>query len=232
MMVLESINFFLDMAQETWQGTWGHDWRVGESELAGNKRILWIHSCAAAAGWYADVGVILPSHHGLIYIHIHYVLAVIGRLTMGEGLKEHVEGKNYIFKGKKVEFHLCTPFLVYFLKRILNTTRDIQNTNMWPPSTFCQFLNLMKSFYYVVVSTGMETFCGQWLLVETFFQNGPILVDIFRGWIFVDIFWVNSSTHFLMVITNSANTALLISQHRGCGGKAPAWLRKHCSVSG
>ena len=75
------------MAQETWQGTWGHDWRVGESELAGNKRILWIHSWAAA-GWYADVGVILPSHHGLIYIHIHYVLAVIGRLTMGEGLKE------------------------------------------------------------------------------------------------------------------------------------------------
>ena len=82
------------MAQETWQGTWGHDWRVGESELAGNKRILWIHSCAAA-GWYADVGVILPSHHGLIYIHIHYVLAVIGRLTMGEGLKElkHVKGE-------------------------------------------------------------------------------------------------------------------------------------------
>ena len=76
------------MAQETWQGTWGHDWRVGESELAGNKRILWIHSCAAAAGWYADVGVILPSHHGLIYIHIHYVLAVIGRLSMGKWLKE------------------------------------------------------------------------------------------------------------------------------------------------
>ena len=50
----------------------------------------------------------------------------------------------------------------------------------------------------------------------TLFQNGWILVDIFRGWIlmdtcqweflFVDIFLVKCSGHFLMVITNSANT--------------------------
>ena len=33
---------------------------------------------------------------------------------------------------------------------------------------------------------GMETSHGQWLLVDTFFQNGQILVDIFWGWILVD----------------------------------------------
>ena len=60
------------------------------------------------------------------------------------------------------------------------------------------------------------------------------------------IFWVNSSGHFLVVITNgwSANAGgagakpLLVSanivpcQVRGCGGKAPARISKHCSVSG
>ena len=39
-----------------------------------------------------------------------------------------------------------------------------------------------------VISGGMETSCGQWLLVDTFFQNGRILVDIFSGWILVDTF--------------------------------------------
>jgi hypothetical protein len=48
---------------------------------------------------------------------------------------------------------------------------------------------------------------------------------LFLGWIFVDIFWVNSSGRFLMVIINSAN-------RRGCGGEAPARLSKHCSVPG
>ena len=34
---------------------------------------------------------------------------------------------------------------------------------------------------------------------------------------------MNSSGHFLMVITNSANS-------RGCRGEAPARLSKHCCV--
>ena len=45
------------------------------------------------------------------------------------------------------------------------------------------------------------------------------------GWIFMDIFWVNSSRHFLMVTKNSAN-------RRGFGGEAPARLSKHCSLPG
>ena len=63
-----------------------------------------------------------------------------------------------------------------------------------------------------------------------FFQNGRILVSTFwvwilvdilceflwtffstriplSGWIFLDIFWVNYSGHFFVVITNGANTA-------------------------
>ena len=71
---------------------------------------------------------------------------------------------------------------------------------------------------------GMETFHGQWILVDTFFQNGRILVDIFWGWILMDTFgefsWTQeflflgefSWTYFgwilvdtLMVITNGAN---------------------------
>ena len=36
---------------------------------------------------------------------------------------------------------------------------------------------------------GMETFRGQWLLVDIFFQNGQIFVDIVKGWILVDTFW-------------------------------------------
>ena len=96
--------------------------------------------------------------------------------------------------------------------------------------------------------TGMETFHGQWHLVDTIFQNGWLLVDILKrwhfvdtfgdiswtilstrchlfGWLFVDIFWVNSSGHFLMVIINSTNC-------RGCKGKAPDGLSEHCSVPG
>ena len=38
-------------------------------------------------------------------------------------------------------------------------------------------------------------------------------------------FWVNSSGHFLMVITNSANTVGQPMQ--GCGGEAPATLSNH-----
>ena len=42
---------------------------------------------------------------------------------------------------------------------------------------------------------GMETSRGQWILLDTFFQNGQILVDILWEWIFMDIFWVNSGGH-------------------------------------
>ena len=35
---------------------------------------------------------------------------------------------------------------------------------------------------------GMETFRGQWHLVDTIFENGRLLVDILKGWLFVDTF--------------------------------------------
>ena len=69
--------------------------------------------------------------------------------------------------------------------------------------------------------------------LERFIQNGEF------SWT------VNSCGHFLMVITNGANAGgaggakpLLGSaytvqcQVRGCGGKAPARISEHCSVSG
>ena len=60
-------------------------------------------------------------------------------------------------------------------------------------------LKMVKFYFHVLVHFyGMETFCGQWLLVDTFFQNGWILVNIFRGWIFMDIFlefsWTKNSS--------------------------------------
>ena len=55
------------------------------------------------------------------------------------------------------------------------------------------------------------------LLMDTFFQNGWILVDIFwgwhfwwflLGWIFVDIFWVNSSGHLLIMLISQCRLGL------------------------
>ena len=44
----------------------------------------------------------------------------------------------------------------------------------------------------------MENSSGKWILVETFFQNEGILVEIFKGCILVDIFhefsWTKMST--------------------------------------
>ena len=69
----------------------------------------------------------------------------------------------------------------------------------------------------------------------------------------LDIFWVKSSGHFLVVITNVANTIGQLTQGvqeqspcqvqqtpskhcsvsgQGVRGKAPARISKHCSVSG
>ena len=71
---------------------------------------------------------------------------------------------------------------------------------------------IMKNSHYRDCNNGMENSRGQWILVDTFFQNGWILVDIFKGWIFVVIFnkfswtffvhenssaWVNFRGHFM-----------------------------------
>ena len=40
----------------------------------------------------------------------------------------------------------------------------------------------------ILQGCGMETFRGQWHLVDTIFQNGWLLVDILKGWLFVDTF--------------------------------------------
>ena len=45
---------------------------------------------------------------------------------------------------------------------------------------------------------GMETFRGQWHLVDTSFQNGRLLVDIFKGWNICQTsyrFWDHFSPH-------------------------------------
>ena len=41
---------------------------------------------------------------------------------------------------------------------------------------------------YIYFGIGMENSSGKWILVDTFFQNEGILVDIFKGWILVEIF--------------------------------------------
>ena len=48
----------------------------------------------------------------------------------------------------------------------------------------------MQSFH------GMENSRGQWILVDTFRQNGRILVDIFWEWILVETFGDFSWTFF------------------------------------
>ena len=60
----------------------------------------------------------------------------------------------------------------------------------------------------------------------------------------MDMFWVNSSGHFLMVIKNGANTGGAWAKHllgsantvqcqvRGFSGEAPARISKHFSASG
>ena len=57
----------------------------------------------------------------------------------------------------------------------------------------------------MVYDFGMENSSGKWILVDTFFQNEGILVDIFIGWILVEIFhefsWtfiVHENSSFLM----------------------------------
>ena len=47
----------------------------------------------------------------------------------------------------------------------------------------------MKTFFLLKgIEKGMETFRGQWHLVDTIFQNGRLFMDILRGWLFVDTF--------------------------------------------
>ena len=52
-------------------------------------------------------------------------------------------------------------------------------------------------FWYKSRRNGMENSSGKWILVETFFQNEGDLVEIFKGWILVDIFHEFSWTFFV-----------------------------------
>ena len=47
---------------------------------------------------------------------------------------------------------------------------------------------LSQNFCKFSTFSEMENSSGKWILVETFFQNGGILVEIFKGWILVEIF--------------------------------------------
>ena len=85
---------------------------------------------------------------------------------------------------------------------------------------------------YIYFGIGMENSSEKWILVDTFFQNEGILVDIFKGWILVetfqefswtfivhensslflwisvDIFGVNSSGHFFQCNNTSGQVRL------------------------
>ena len=85
---------------------------------------------------------------------------------------------------------------------------------------FWSYIWIFKSFYslqqrYFFVDTFFQ---NEWIIVNSCVHFWWLLVDIFcsrvlLGWIFVNIIWVNSSRHFLIVPTQ------LISQPMGCGVK-------------
>ena len=64
---------------------------------------------------------------------------------------------------------------------------------------YCKYVIVnmwLISIYYpeevALYANGTVQFSGKWVLVDTFFQKGWILVDIFKRWILVDIFkrWI------------------------------------------
>ena len=61
---------------------------------------------------------------------------------------------------------------------------------------------------------GMENSSGKWILVDTFFQNEGILVDIFKGWILVEIFHEFSWTFIV-----HENSSFLVNFHGHFGGE-------------
>ena len=63
------------------------------------------------------------------------------------------------------------------------------------------------------MSEGMETFCGQWNLMDTIFQNGQLLLNILKEWPLMDTFGDISWTLFGV---------------RSGGAR----LSEHCSVPG
>ena len=76
-----------------------------------------------------------------------------------------------------------------------------KNWLLWKGPTVCHFI------YVLCHNFGMETFRGQWHLVDTIFHKGRLLVDIPKGWLFVDTF-------------GDISWAILVR------------LSKHCSVPG
>ena len=56
------------------------------------------------------------------------------------------------------------------------------------------------------ITKGMENFSGKWILMDNFFQNEGILVDIFIGWILVEIFH-----EFLWTFIVHENSSFLVN---------------------
>ena len=92
------------------------------------------------------------------------------------------------------------PMLLFWKKRLLRLKCPNLLNVLLPfkkkfRSIFVGHLKLQSMSYRVDTPSswhtlyGMETFRGQWLLVDTFFQNGRIFVDILKRWILVDTFW-------------------------------------------
>ena len=80
----------------------------------------------------------------------------------------------------------------------------VDNDFLW--TLFSKWTNSSGHFQRVNSLGGLVNSCGHFLSTRI------LLLEC----ISVDIFWVNSSGHFLMVITN-----MLIRQRRGCGGDSP-----------
>ena len=88
---------------------------------------------------------------------------------------------------------------------------------------FTKLINIVENYFS----------CKQWRLVETFFQNGWILLDIFWGWILLDTFWS-------LTDRNSVGSVLILSTTTTCpstrvgisstwlGGIMMCWWRADC----
>ena len=133
------------------------------------------------------------------------------------GSGEHYTHSNCPIFGRSLLELVIHKVLTMFAIWLLNSFR--QN---------CKVVTDESALTEVKITQGMETLRGQWLILDTFFQKGRILVNIFWGRILVRIFcpweffvlgefsivhghfYLNYGGHLLMVITNNANIKPLL----------------------
>jgi hypothetical protein len=165
----------------------------------------------------------------MFYIVFYIVLLILNRTIIGSlHISLYLAQESFSFIISDIQLLLFSSFSFNFVKLVM-------------------FI-LQFSFSWLVFEMGWRHFVDNDISWTLFFKMGDFSWKLSKGdfswtlfgdfswtllstrsslfgWIFVDILWVNSSGHFLMVIINSAN-------RRGCGGEAPATLSEHCSVPG